>query len=166
MQIEDRLGEAIHGMHAWELWKRNRKELARVGIPRCYTQEAVKNVSTIYVQLHHFSEASQETYDIVSYLGFVSEKGLHCPFKCSKAKVVAFATSDHTKLELCAPILLLRWIRRGRLNCDSRKQLWTDMLVLQHASNTKKSFRTFGFAHQRPMKLVLMVARTNSGKPY
>lgn len=61
------------------------------------------------VQLHHFSDASQQGYGVVSYLRFLDDKGaIHCTFMMGKARTAPLKTVTIPRLELSAALVASR----------------------------------------------------------
>ncbi|XP_045120472.1 uncharacterized protein LOC123509915 [Portunus trituberculatus] len=61
------------------------------------------------VQLHHFSDASQHAYGVVSYLRMTNAEGAHqISFVCGKAKLALLKQQTIPRLELCAAVLATR----------------------------------------------------------
>lgn len=129
----------------WDLWKSGLKELAHLSISRCYTRDMSETTNP--AQLHHFCDASQKAYGIVSYLRFAGSNGVHCAFVCGKAKLAPLKQQTIPRLELCAAVLAVKMDQYLQRELDTRVQksiFWTDsMLVLQYIANTERRFRTF-----------------------
>ena len=74
---------AIH--KAWSQWRAELNLLSEQHIPRCYFPKDAKIVS---IQLHGFSDASEQTYAGVMYLCMVDSTGsIHTSLVMSKTKV-------------------------------------------------------------------------------
>ncbi|XP_037799460.1 uncharacterized protein LOC119594502 [Penaeus monodon] len=70
----------------WRRWRDDLIKLKELKIPRCYKPEEFRKVKSI--ELHHFSDASQNGYGQCSYLRQVSEEGqVHCALVMSKSRV-------------------------------------------------------------------------------
>ena len=145
--------------HVWELkvgwddllppeikdtWLRWRMELTLLSdrpIPRCHFP---KQVYIQYVQLHRFSDASEEAYSGVVFLRMVdSLQHVHTSLVTSKTKVAPIKQLTIPLLELCGVHLLARLLHHV---CQVFHQsvnsvfTWTDsMIVLSWLSTTPPS---------------------------
>ena len=68
------------------------------------------------VQLHHFCDASQRVYGMVSYLRIVNTSEVHCPFVLGKAKLAPLIQQTIPRLKLCSAVLAVKTDRYVRLN--------------------------------------------------
>lgn len=56
--------------------------------------------------VHHFCDASEKSYGVVSYLRMVDkEKRVHCSFVNGKERVAPMKQQTIPRLELCAAVL-------------------------------------------------------------
>jgi hypothetical protein len=100
------------------------------------------------IELHHFSDASQEAYGTVSYLRVVNNDGrIHCSFVLAKSRLAPLKTLTIPRLELQAAVMSVKLdtrIRKElRVHIDE-SVFWTDsMVVLQYIRNTTSRFKTF-----------------------
>ena len=70
----------------WVNWLNEFPSLSQLQMNRCYKPERFGKVTSC--QLHHFSDASEVGYGVVSYLRMVNEEGqVHCCFVFGKARV-------------------------------------------------------------------------------
>ena len=70
----------------WDQWLKQIPAISRFTIPRCYTPSNFGTPSE--VQLHHFSDASELGYGVVSYLRFINQHGdIYCMLVMSKSRV-------------------------------------------------------------------------------
>ncbi|XP_045118426.1 uncharacterized protein LOC123508647 [Portunus trituberculatus] len=133
-------------MTAWRRWLTDLPYLTRIRVPRCYRHESTG--STTDVQLHHFSDASQHAYGVVSYLRMTNAEGAHqISFVCGKAKLAPLKQQTIPRLELCAAVLATRADKQIRKELDqriNRTTFWTDSTaVLQYIRNTERRFHVF-----------------------
>lgn len=120
-------------IEAWEHWRKDLKELTNFRIPRRYTPAGIVHRSS--VQLHHFCDASQRAYGMVSYLRIENEGSIQCSFVFGKAKLAPLEQQTIPRLELCAAVLAEQADRYLRSELDMQlldSVFWTDStLVLQ-----------------------------------
>ena len=131
---------------AWRKWLTELPHLAHLRAPRCYRHDAIG--ATKDLQLHHFSDASQDAYGVVSYLRMTDTAGSHhVSFVCGKAKLAPLKRLTIPRLELCAAVLAARadrYLRRELEHQIDKSIFWTDSTaVLQYIHNTEKRFQTF-----------------------
>lgn len=99
---------------------------------RCFKPTGLGGVTK--VQLHHFSDASENGYGAVSYLQIVDNEGLaKCSFVLAKSCVAPFKVMAIPRLELAAAVVAVK------LNCHICNKLeyhtddtmyWTDSTVV------------------------------------
>ena len=77
-------------------------------IPRCYyPKHRSKEVTIVFVQLHGFSDASEEVYTAVIYLRMTNtEDNIHTSLVTFKTKVSPIKKLTIPRLELCGALLL------------------------------------------------------------
>ena len=69
----------------WLKWLKDLPKLERFSVDRCFKLQNYGG--TVSLQLHHFSDASQQGYGAVSYLRSKDDKGtIHCSFEMGKAR--------------------------------------------------------------------------------
>ena len=114
---DDPVPQPIH--HDWLQWRRELKLLADKNIPRCYFPKDAKIVS---VQLHGFSDASEQAYAGVVYLRMVdSAGGIHTSLVMSKTKVAPpIKRLTIPRLELCGARLLAQILQGSILSVTER----------------------------------------------
>ena len=96
--------------------------------------------------LHHFSDAFEEGYGLVSYLKFVdTENKIHCVFVMGKSRVARLKFVSIPRLELTAATLSVKvskLIREELQHSINKEYFWTDGQVvlgyLQNQSNSSK----------------------------
>lgn len=131
---------------AWKKWLEELKHVSNFRVPRCYKEDGLKELT--HLCLHHFCDASEKAYGVVSYLRMVDNKNrVHCAFVYGKARVAPLKQQTIPRLELCAAVLAAKVDKGLRKELDIGKiksVFWSDSnLVLQYISNTEARFRTF-----------------------
>ena len=115
-------------------------------IPRCYKPFGVYITN---VQIHHFSDASEQAYGYVSYVRLTDDTNhVHCKLLFAKCKLAPNKKLTVPRLELCAATLSVsseRFLRRElRMPCLDESVFWTDSVaVLRYLRCTSKAFHTF-----------------------
>lgn len=115
----------------WEMWKRWIGLLPDVGairIPRCYTGDVLPS-SIESLEIHIFTDASEQAYGCVAYLRAVISGEVRCNLIMSRAKVAPLKRQSIPRLELMAAVLGAR-IYQTILETHTLKfqhcTLWTD----------------------------------------
>ena len=126
-------------LEVWSQWRMELSSLSTIHIPRCYSSIGF---SVSSMQLHGFSDASEEAYAGVVYLGKV-----HPAIVMSKTRVSPIKRLSIPRLELCGAQLLTK------LLCHVKKTLnvpvtsvfaWTDStIVLSWLTGNPRRFRTY-----------------------
>ena len=94
-------------LSTWKLWVEELDMLTAFKIPRCLKPWNFGQVRD--VQLHHFSDASQVAYGVVSYIRYVNTSGIvHTALLCSKSRLAPLKTMTIPRLELCAAALAVQ----------------------------------------------------------
>ena len=129
----------------WLQWRTELTLLSHKYIPRCYfpKQSLVESV-----QLHGFSDASEEAYAGVVYLRMVdSLQCVHTSLVASKTKVAPIKRLTVPRLELCGARLLARLLHHiQEVFClpVNAMYAWTDsMVVLSWLVGNPKRFKTY-----------------------
>ena len=99
------------------------------------------------VHIHHFCDASEAGYGVVSYMRMENDKGIHCSFLTSKARVAPIKQVTIPRLELTAATIAVKvntmLAKELQLSVDE-VHYWTDsMSVLQYIRNETAHFHTF-----------------------
>ena len=130
----------------WEKWRLEVLGLEKIQIQRCFKPKDFGVVSA--VELHHFSDASQDGYGQCSYLRLVNENNkAHCSFVVGKARVAPLKLTTIPRLELAAATIsatvsefLRRELRYEMLN----EYYWTDSkIVLGYINNEARRFQVY-----------------------
>jgi len=121
------------------------KCLDRVRLGRCIVPCGFEDA---FLELHHFSDASERAYGICSYLRCVNKDGrIHVAFVCGKGKVAPIKAVSIPRLELQAAVLAVRvdLLLKKELRLDlARSTFWVDsQIVLQYISNDSRRFQVF-----------------------
>ena len=129
----------------WLNWLTELPELNKFTIPR-YLQPAFGLV--IRAQLHHFADASNVGYGVVSYMRFEDDSGnIYCTLLMSRACVNPLKKITVPRLELTAATLAVRLnatIQIYLTNMFEATFFWTDsMSVLWCIKNESSRFKTF-----------------------
>ena len=126
----------------WKEWKSYLSILGDITVNRCFKQSNFKSVKE--VTLHHFSDAFEEGYGLVSYLKFVdTENKIHCVFVMGKSRVARLKFVPIPRLELTAAKLSVKMsklIREELQYSINKEYFWTDgQVVLGYLQNQSKS---------------------------
>jgi hypothetical protein len=129
----------------WKEWLSNLKNLSNVYVPRCVKPTKFDNA---VLELHHFSDASQNAYGCCTYLRCLAENGdVHVSLLMSKSKVAPLKQTTIPRLELQAAVLAAKvdHMLKQQLELDlSPSQFWTDSeIVLKYISNETRKFHVF-----------------------
>ena len=127
----------------WQRWTQGLHEMAKIRVPRC-----LQPVGAIKRQLHHFADASETAYGVVSYLRIQGSDGcVASTLVMAKSRLAPLKKMTIPRLELQAATLATRQdaLLRRELGVDlARSQYWTDStIVLQYISNTEARYHTF-----------------------
>ncbi|XP_072041448.1 uncharacterized protein [Amphiura filiformis] len=130
----------------WDRWLNSIPQISAFTVPRCFVP--VEFGKPTSVQLHHFSDASEIGYGMVSYLRFTNQRDdVHCALVLSKSRVAPLKQVTIPRLELTAATVAVK------INHMIHKELeiqindtifWTDSTtVLQYIRSETKRFKTF-----------------------
>ena len=130
----------------WIKWLEELTTLENMKIPRCIRSRVFQD--PVRFQVHHFCDASQSAYGVVTYVRMVdSTNQIHVILLLSKARLAPVKVMSIPRLELSAAVL------DARIDASPRKELemhihesffWTDsQLVIQYIFNEKKRFHVF-----------------------
>lgn len=120
--------------------------LSEFKVERCIKPREVEGLN--YVQLHHFSDASEAGYGTVTYLRSQSVKGgINVSFIMGKARVTPIKSVTIPRLELTAAVLAVQMdlMLKAELKMPLHESVfWTDSTsVLRYIKNEDKRFHTF-----------------------
>ena len=130
----------------WSEWTRDITGLSNMKIPRCVKPNHFRNVDSI--QLHYFSDASEEGYGVVSYLRIIASQGnIACSILLGKARVPPLKTVTMPRLELTAATVAVKIHKQIKEELTlpiHEVAFWTDStIVLQYIKNSHTRFKTF-----------------------
>ena len=128
--------------HTYQKW---RVELSILFIPRCYFPCCSRDYE---IQLHRFSDASEEAYTAVVYLRVQApDNSIHASFVMSKTRVAPLKRLTIPSLELCGALLLskiLSHVQRTLEYSSCEVHAWTDStVVLGWLNGDPRRFKTF-----------------------
>jgi len=113
LEWDDSVPQVIEDV--WSRWRKELPSLTSLPIPRCYQP---KDFPVTSIQLHGFSDASEEAYAGVVYLQLESSDGrVHTAVVVSKTKVAPIKRLYIPQLELCGAHVLVK------LLCHMKKTL-------------------------------------------
>ena len=125
----------------WNRWRSELPLLTTVHVPRCYLPGAF---SVVCLELHGFSDVSEEAYAAVVYVRLTSLDGkVHI---MSRTKVSPIKRLSMPRLELCGAHLLTKLI------CHVKKVLdvsttsvfaWTDSTIVLRLAGNLRRFKTY-----------------------
>lgn len=129
----------------WFRWKEELHVLSTVHIPRCYYPIGVSVAS---IQLHGFSDASEDAYSGVVYLRVTDGDGyVHTTLVLAKTKVAPIKRLSIPRLELCGAQILAKLLFHVKEVLKlSIEQIfaWTDStVVLGWLSGSPRRFKTY-----------------------
>ena len=132
-------------MEAWSQWRMELPALATIHIPRCYSPVGF---SVSSMQLHGFSDASEEAYAGVLYLRLVDSIGrVHVALVMSKTRVAPIKRLSIPRLELCGAQLLTKLLCHGKEALKvpvTSVFAWTDnTIVLSWLTGNPRRFKTY-----------------------
>ena len=134
-----------HISDSWHSWLCDLEGLKGLKIPRC-----VKPVrfNDAYLELHHFSDASERAYGCCSYIRCVNKSGeIHTSLLVSKSRVAPINSISIARLELQAALLAARMdsLLREELHLDlGESRFWVDSeLVLKYIFNDSQRFHVY-----------------------
>ncbi|XP_042240042.1 uncharacterized protein LOC121878116 [Homarus americanus] len=128
-------------LHKRLRWLEDLKSLRNFKVPRCYRPGGLGCATSS--QLHHFCDASQVAYAVVTYLRTVDNEGkARCSFVCGKARLAPLNQLMVPRLELCAAVLATRTdqtIKREIGAPLEESVFWTNsMIVIMYIGNLEK----------------------------
>ena len=130
----------------WCEWTRGITGLSDLKVPRCVKLQHFGKVDSI--QLHCFSDASEEGYGAVSYLRMADSQGnIACSILLGKARVAPLKMVTMPRLELTAATVAVKLHKqiKEELTLPIHEVIfWTDStIILQYINNSHTRFQTF-----------------------
>ena len=133
-------------MQLWNKWKENIVKLEAIKVNRCIQPMGFGEIS--HASLHHFSDASADSYGQVTYLRIVNIEGrISCCLMMAKSRVAPANRPTIPRLELTAAVVSTKVARSMKEELDipiASELFWTDsQVVLAYISNEVKRFHLF-----------------------
>ena len=101
----------------WNQWVSGLQGMDKICVPRC-----LQPIPSVHRELHHFADASEVAYGVVSYLQVVITDGrVNCTIVMAKSRLAPITKLTVPRLELQAAILA------ARQNAVLRKELDLDL---------------------------------------
>ncbi|KAL2102341.1 hypothetical protein ACEWY4_001509 [Coilia grayii] len=130
----------------WKRWMTELEQLDRFEVDRCIKPEGFGPVKT--AQLHHFCDASEAGYGLVTYLSLVNSTGdIHIAFIMEKSRVAPLKQLTIPRLELAAATMAVKVDKMLQKELHMNLQnstFWTDSTTVQkYIRNETTRFRTF-----------------------
>ena len=130
----------------WERWRNDIRLLANLKIPHCYKPEDFGEVKA--VEMHNFSDASEEGYGQCSYLRLVNSQGrIHCLLVLAKSRVAPLKPVTTPRLVLTVALVTAKvgtLLKRELEYEEVNEVFWTDSkVVLGYISNSARRFHVF-----------------------
>ncbi|CAG7832898.1 unnamed protein product [Allacma fusca] len=130
---------------AWEKWIDDLPKIKQIAIPRCYFPDIRDKTTTI--ELHVFSDASQQAKSVVIYARFIQEDIIAVKFVMGRSWVTPLKPVSIPRLELQAALLgtrLATFVQENHTIKFTRVQFWTDSsTVLCWLRSDARKFPTF-----------------------
>ena len=130
----------------WQDWISELPNISAMRIPRCLKPQDANDLTEY--ELHHFADASEIAYGVVTYLRAIDENdNAHSTLVMAKSRLAPVKTMTIPRLELAAAALSVKVdsVVRRELDIDIKKSVfWTDStIVLGYISNVNKRFQTY-----------------------
>ena len=140
---DDPVPEAIQRI--WHQWRSELPSLACKSVPHCYFP---KNVRIVSLQIHGFSDASEDAYAGVIYLRMVDSAGaVHTSLVMSKTEVSPIKRLSIPRLELCGAYVLARLLHHVKEIFQvslSKVCAWTNSAIaLNWLTGNPQRFKTY-----------------------
>ena len=120
-----------HLLEKWKKWRSELPILTSTHLERCYY---LKDEILEHVEVHGFSDASEEAYAAVTYLRSTYTSGkTHVSLIMAKSKVAPIKRQSIPRLELCGALMLsriLKHLKRVLLIPTSCIYAWTDSTIV------------------------------------
>ena len=132
-------------LRRWQAWVHDLPIMLRFRIPRCLKPHEC-NAATY--QIHHFSDASETAYGVVSYLRVdKGQDSVNCGMVMAKSRLAPLKTMTIPRLELAAATLAVKVDGALQRELDlilEKSVFWTDStIVLCYINNASKRFLTY-----------------------
>ena len=133
-------------LQRWTDWVDELPCISDIKIPRAFKTQTSDDI--LEYELHHFSDASEIAYGVVSYLRTVDKSNnVKCYLVMSKSKLAPLRKMTIPRLELTAAALAVKMdiMLKKELGLEIKKShFWSDStIVLGYINNTSKRFQTY-----------------------
>ena len=122
---DERLGDEDH--NRWASWLHDLPKLESFRVRRCLKPAGADKL--LQYELHHFSDASEIAYGMVTYMRVVDREGTaHCSLLMAQSRLMPKKTVTIPRLELMAAALSVKVDRMMRRELDlplARSVFWT-----------------------------------------
>ncbi|XP_068217576.1 uncharacterized protein [Palaemon carinicauda] len=130
----------------WKTWLAQLPQLEEFQLRRSFIPPDFGDVDTL--QLHHFADASQTGYGVVSYFHVVGVNGkIHYTLVIGRARVAPLKRTSIPRLELTAAAFAAQKDSKLKTELDLKlapSVLWTDStLVMKYLRNPTARYQTF-----------------------
>ena len=134
----------------WRAWVDDLPKISRIAIGRCV--KPVKSSDIASCQIHHFCDASQVAYGVVSCLRLVDMQGrIFCSFFIGKSRLAPLKKITIPRLELTAAtvsVQLNKILTKELQITIDKVTFWTDsMTVIRYIANESNRFHTYVANH-------------------
>lgn len=130
---------------SWRRWRSELPDLSTNGIPRCYFPKDATDATVCSIQIHGFSDASENAYAVVVYLRIADTSGnVHISLVASKTKVSPIKRLSIPRLELCGAHVLARILQHTKEVLQvplSDVFAWTDSTIVVWKLQTFQDMR-------------------------
>lgn len=145
LKWDERISDA--DAEKWSNWLSSLSGLTEISIDRCFKPSIIDN-STSRVELHMFSDASEQAYGSAVYLKIYDVMGhSKCSLVIGKSRLAPIKSISIPRLELAAAALSVKLYDLVSRELDmiiDERYFWTDsMIVLGYIQNEKKRFKTY-----------------------
>ena len=129
----------------WQNWLSNLSKLESLRVERCLKPASLGEITSR--QIHHFADACQFTYGVVSYLRVTNGQGdIHCSFLIGKSRLSSLKQLTIPRLELSAAVVEARLDRMLRQEIDMQvgeSVFWSySSCVLGYIGNDSRRYHT------------------------
>lgn len=138
---DDQVPDCI--LERWKMWRLELPILTSVHLERCYY---LKGETQTHVEIHGFSDASEEAYAAVAYLRstYYASGKTWVSLVMAKSKVAPIKRQSIPRLELCGALMLSRILKHLEQVPTSSIYAWTDStIVLDWLNGNPRRFKTF-----------------------
>lgn len=130
----------------WRRWRSNLISLDKFEVPRCMKPNQFGPIEKI--EMHHFSDASENGYGQCSYLKMINRTGnIHCSLVMGKARVTPLKHVTIPRLELNAALVsakISNFLKKELKYPHVEEHFWVDSkIVLGYLNNEAKRFNVY-----------------------